>query len=626
MVLLLAAPGFGQFAPTPLRPMTLPHREHGRPEALDLLVTDAAGRVAAGLTAADFSLESAAKARIESCDYIDTSARRTIVFLVDDLGLTDDQMDDVRAALARFIQTLQPGDRVAILRGGSGEGDLDRLTGDRELLGRSLARLYYNPRRGFYSGGTARANAFNTAVMVTARAAISGLESLPGRKSLVLLSPGLANLPVTGLDAIEAGARQAWVAVYAIDPAAAAAEPVAPAAPSRKVEPVPFTSASATRLDANGVAALARATGGQLLNARDDLYEVLARTLGGPDGYYRIRYTTAASPGVPGIQVARPGIEIRGNRQAPETSGDFAFSAPPQGQDDLAHAISELFLAGQIRTTLTPVFYNTAEGSMLAALVHLDVRDLSFRRDLDGIYHAAATVLVAAFGASGSAIAQQEWSTRVDWDQEQYQNGLRDGIEVTANLPVSPGAGLAPALRPRQADSTMLQLRAVAGDQNSGRMGSASDWLEVPSVENGGLALSSLELTGAGAPAGGLHEVVRANGQAGLSASLHRFHAGEPIVYHCEVYNLTVNAAKTSQLELQVIFYRDGKIAMANHPAEISLPAGTDPKRSLMAGQIRLPAGLAPGRYVLRFAVTDKLAPAPPPRIATQFADLELEP
>jgi len=72
--------------------------------------------------------------------------RRTIVLVVDDLGLSFESMGEVRHDLKRFVeQQLQPGDLVAIVRTSGGMGALDQFTTDRRLLLAAVDRLRWYP-------------------------------------------------------------------------------------------------------------------------------------------------------------------------------------------------------------------------------------------------------------------------------------------------------------------------------------------------------------------------------------------------------------------------------------------------------------------------------------------------
>src|SRR5215510_8464464 len=72
-------------------------------------------------------------------------ARRTMAFVVDDLGLSAESMVQVRKQLRKFIaEELQPNDLVAIIRTGGEMGALQQFTNDKRLLTRAVDRLRWN--------------------------------------------------------------------------------------------------------------------------------------------------------------------------------------------------------------------------------------------------------------------------------------------------------------------------------------------------------------------------------------------------------------------------------------------------------------------------------------------------
>ena len=61
--------------------------------------------------------------------------RRTIVLMVDDLGLSFGSMASVRTSLHKFIERqMQPGDLVAVCRTGAGSGALQQFSADKRVL------------------------------------------------------------------------------------------------------------------------------------------------------------------------------------------------------------------------------------------------------------------------------------------------------------------------------------------------------------------------------------------------------------------------------------------------------------------------------------------------------------
>jgi VWFA-related protein len=150
--------------------------------------------------------------------------RRTIVLMVDDLGLSFESMANVRSSLRKFVnQQMQPGDLVAICRSGAGSGALQQFTVDKRVLLSVIDGLRYNfngrfglsyfdpygkygqvPDRFAGGGGPssdsrsldvrydAERNAISTVGTLGAVNYIVGaLREMPGRKSIVLFSDGM---------------------------------------------------------------------------------------------------------------------------------------------------------------------------------------------------------------------------------------------------------------------------------------------------------------------------------------------------------------------------------------------------------------------------------------------------
>jgi VWFA-related protein len=72
--------------------------------------------------------------------------RRTIAFVVDDLGLSFESTYYARRALKKFVdEQMQEGDLVAIIRTGRGLGALQQFTGDKRILYAAIEKLTWNP-------------------------------------------------------------------------------------------------------------------------------------------------------------------------------------------------------------------------------------------------------------------------------------------------------------------------------------------------------------------------------------------------------------------------------------------------------------------------------------------------
>src|SRR5688572_24025767 len=150
------------------------------------------------------------------------NVKRTIALVVDDLTLSFDSVALTRRALKKFVdEQMQDGDLVAIIRTGAGIGALQQFTTDKRQLYAAIERLRWNPR-GFGKVGafaplaprtdpnglgedpvgseldleeefdSLRESLFATGTLGAVNYVIRGMQSLPGRKSVLLLSDGFS--------------------------------------------------------------------------------------------------------------------------------------------------------------------------------------------------------------------------------------------------------------------------------------------------------------------------------------------------------------------------------------------------------------------------------------------------
>jgi hypothetical protein len=185
------------------------------------------------------------------------------------------------------------------------------------------------------------------------------------------------------------------------------------------------------------------------------------------------------------------------------------------------------------------------------------------------------------------------------------------------------------------------QLRAAVRDHGSERVGSASQFVEVPDIKKNRLTLSGIVITSFD-PAAVKKSAVPANATAGNptnadnkgegegvsnprnSAAVRQFHAGEILDYGLVVYNARLDKSGTQpQLQLQVRLFRDGQPVFTGKEQPFSLSGPHDFKRLATAGGIQLGAKMVPGEYVLQIIVKDSLADEKH-RVATQWIDFEI--
>ena len=138
-----------------------------------------------------------------------------------------------------------------------------------------------------------------------------------------------------------------------------------------------------------------------------------------------------------------------------------------------------------------------------------------------------------------------------------------------------------------------FQLRTAVRDEATGRTGSAGEYLEIPDVAKGELAVSGLVIRSSRATAAEQAAEVRER------IAVRTFPPGSKLSYNYHVYNLSSDASKKSRIELQMRLFRNGVQVFAGAPSIV--PFEYSPQKThTISGTLGLNSEMAPGRYVLQ--------------------------
>lgn len=264
---------------------------------LDVIVTDLKDRPIQDLKLADFEISDAGEMRTVDAvaRHAGGSGRLVAIFLDEYHVQAGESTDRARAALARFIDDdLRPDDEVAIMKPLDPLNSIkllrvaeDRQTLQAEIEGFGGRKGNYTPttpfERNFMSRASGPADASRTQIVSSA------LQSLAirigavreGRKSVILISEGFSPSLSRGSDrlmgslrAIVYAANRYGVAIYPVDPRAAAGADDAP-------------------VDQATLKNLAEQTGGQPAFSHGDLMPALKQAAMDLDDYYMLTYRAA---------------------------------------------------------------------------------------------------------------------------------------------------------------------------------------------------------------------------------------------------------------------------------------------------------------------------------------------
>jgi len=608
--------------------------------------------------------------------------RRTIALVVDDLGLSFESTHFVRRALKKFVdEQMQTGDLVAIIRTGGGMGALQQFTSDKRQLYAAIERVKWNSNGRSGVGAFAalepptpgprgpdidakneelnqfREDMFAVGTLGALSYVVKGLRELPGRKSILLISDGFRiynledssrnYLALEKLRRLIDEAGRASVVIYTMN--ATGLQTLGLTAADNPgggdVQEMLSSRRSAAFETQQGLDYLAQQTGGIAIKNNNDLSNGIRRVLEDQRGYYLIGYRPDNSTFDPktgrrtfhklSLKVTRPGKFNVRMRNGFLGFSDDAKAAPVQKTlaQQMIGALTSPFGATGVHLQLTSLFGNDAKaGSIMRSMLHIDARDLTFTTEADGMHKCIFDVLAMTFGDNGVPVDQIGRTYTLQLPEALYKRAQRDGLVYYVTVPIKkPGA---------------YQLRISFRDTSTARIGSASQFIEVPDLKKNRLAISGIVVRGenpvekaAGAapsaspaanqPAEGANSAAQDQEAADqknpeASPAVRHFSRGMLMDYLFIIYNAHLDkAANKSQLIAQVRLFRDGQPVFTGKENALSFTGVVDPKRLITSGGLKLGNDLTPGEYVLQVSVRDMLADEKY-RTVTQWMDFEI--
>jgi len=456
---------------------------------------------------------------------------------------------------------------------------------------------------------------FSAATLHTLEDVQRGLAPLPGRKLCLLVSDGF--LVGTGtseertkdLRAIIDAATRSGTVIYAIDSHGlvgsggdASTAQVVASAPGLETS-VDRTTLQLFRMTLESVSA---DTGGFLVYGTNEFDTGMRRMLAENDSYYLMAYeptNTKRDGKFRRIEVKLPRhadyvVRTRRGYLAADDSKPAVRTAAarpaPAGAPAAARGIDEaearqiIDAARSEKTLPVSVAVDFVElppnGPQAILQAHVDVTALTpggkatpFAVDvLGGVYDANGNAIGTAFGRHDEVPADAVARAR------------RDGVRFQQRLALPPGR---------------YEVRLAARDMAKQTLGGSSQWIEIPNLKDGGLALSGVFLSKGAPKAGG------PDGEAGEESlkdvqALRRFTTKDTLYFQVYVYNLKEEPDAGADAVLQAQLRQGEALVAASSPQ----PVKVERKDGALLPQTNgMPlAGLPAGRYALKVVVMDK--------------------
>jgi VWFA-related protein len=558
--------------------------------------------------------------------------RRTITFIVDNITMSFEQVDHARMALRKFVQDqMQPGDLVSILPTSSGNAEFLMFTAEKKHLLAAIDNIKWYK----YPHLIKKIFPQYPAIMFAVRA----LRDMPGRKALIAITPQILvprtvikslddplgppvdesmfmytmeqvadqalragvvihTLDISGLitdDSLDWSVRSAILMELAkgerkertqslSDAMRASPELFGPLA--NQDRDAAEQAHLAAMMDQNSRVPLSQKTGGILLTDNNFFVDGIGAANEELKGYYLLSYIPPPDTFGPSsgdkyhrlkINVKRPGAEVHhrdgfyGTTETAEIAAEY--------RDALLDALISPFQHNDLLIQLTAGFIeDPKKGYLLKAWMHLNGSQASFTEENNETFIKLNTSAVTT-DVSGiiQDAGRETYTIKVKKEQLAFirEHGISFSMEIAAKKPGT------------------YYVRVAVQDKGSGKLGSAYQFVDIPDLKNGQLALSN---------------IFAGQSMAEKPRVLRNYRVGETLDYSTVIYNGLSKKQKAPELESHFVLYRNGAEVAQSKPETVELEGVKDYKRIAIKKSLPLDLTLPPGEYLLEFVVENKKA------------------
>ena len=617
---------------------------------LDVVVLDDRGRPVTDLMADDFEMKDGGW-KIKSAAYIDHQAAagewgaasqknianfsaaplvekdvgRSIVFIVYSMDLLEPHLHQTKMAIKGFIENqMLPGDMVAITSIGYGNSDVNRFSSDKRFLSARVDAIHH-------WGFSTRPDANLIGEAASVYLAIRSLKDMPGRKHIFMITPSpsvypgtaaeIANIKKYGIDAnsvtinvnsnatnylrIADEATRAGVVIHILD--------------IRGLDDEKFEAISyEMRTNPNPLPAL---TGGLLLSLNNFFTNGIGYVANNMiAGYYMV--TLTPPPHIftrTGGKVSYYDVQLKVKRRGANVITRDGFwrreviePKSTASADTLRDALFSPFQHKGLSVNMAAGYVRDAKaGYLIRSWIHVDPKDALVETDEGARIDLEVLIMTETVGKSNTRMGDFSDSRRVKFalydikKPEQIAWIKKHGIRFTLLLPVKKPAA--------------YTVRVAVLDSESGKIGSAWQFLELNEHKKNEVALSSIfMITNEGDIAWMNADATKELSQAIFvpviqdedirTPALRTYLPGDNLQTMTVLYNADTKALARSEIEMQTILYRNGEEFQIGESKPVVLPAGYSGTTGIIPilQRLTLGDGQPPGDYIMQLIVTDK--------------------
>jgi VWFA-related protein len=592
---------------------------------------------------------------------------RKIVFYVDDLHMSAEDMVRVRKALLRYIEAEMKQNDQAVISSATGSiGFLQQFTNDKAVLKRAVEKLTYRPyhvsdndrppmsefqalnvdRRdpdtlGYFvdeilkdfplmQRETAESMVLSRAHLILEQAQhitrntlltmislVKSLDEMPGRKLLFIASDGFF-LDVRNSDVLEQlhqiidRSRRANTVIYSID-----ARGLVTGLPDASMDPAFDPSGRLARAGAgeisasqDGLNALAVDTGGKALRNSNDLSGQISNSLKETSSYYLVAWKPETvdqkKPKFKKIEVGipdRPELSVKVRRGFISTGPETDVAAKRAGETKKPLTVND-----ELSKAIVSKTPRTALPIALTAN-YLDLPDKGAQ--------IASTIeidpLTITFkSVSDSEVGEVDLAGLILDERGSQVGSVRDHLRVAAKSKEVVDAAHHKILYSfqRPVKPGVYQVRVAVRDADSSNTGTASEWIIVPDLSAKELTLSSLlvaqRIAGPETKSSHMPDSDASPFDPTQVTMTRRFTRNSFLRYLAFIYNASnANSPAAADLVIQTQVFRDDQPVFTSPLKKVSTDGVVDSSRLPYAAEISL-AGMPSGQYNLKITVIDR--------------------
>lgn len=535
--------------------------------------------------------------------------RRVIAFVVDDLPMSFVQVHYARMALTRFVERqMQPGDLVAIMRTSRGNSTLQMFLSDKAQLQARIDTVRWGENVGREFAEDNLYSLYEGQLSATSYC-IRALKAMPGRKALIVLTP-ITTLP--GLYTTAMGGGVDYRAMYT-----KAYNQLADAALRAGVV-INFLDIRGLSVEGSNLNAIdqlnpvPRKTGGLLIGDSNFFVNGIGDEVNNAlKGYYILSYAPPPNTFKENRQDIYHRIKIKVKRHGASVHSRDGFygraepeEEPALAQNPLREAIFSPFQHTDLKVSLFSGYIDDSQsGYMLRSWLHLDAQNVTMAEKENGRHSISLETVCVTSDINGyikdSNIMKYEFGVRdenLSWVKEH-------GIRFSLFLPVKkPGA---------------YYVRVAVKDQVSGKVGSAYQFVDIPDLKKGRLALSNIFVVNNADDAAWLRSgITKENAQNYFNPVLNRdesrspalksYFPGDHFEYMSVIYNAKHEKEAAPELESQFVLFKDGNELSKNEMQPLDVSGDDNFNKIPIRRRLLLGDSLEGGDYVLQLLVQDK--------------------